>query len=148
MPTVLKIADTLDGFAIDIDDLEPLLPESARALRWALADAHEAAWILGPAMEHVEPEGALCFEAMQRFWKGVHQTVWGTYVAAVDDAILAAFPGDYLDRIAPETLARYPFLLQAIDSSFWLVHSTDESFRQRVEARFQRVSYAGTHGGS
>jgi hypothetical protein len=137
--SVLKIADTPNGFAIDIEDLQPLLPPAADGLRWGVADAHERYEVL------LDDHGTVSrrprnFTEMKVLWSAVHQTIWGTYVAARDDATLATFPGEYLDRIRPATLARFPFLLQAVDSSFWLVHSTHPEFLAAVEARFTAVT--------
>lgn len=67
------------------------------------------------------------------WWTRQSQTIWGTYLAAPDDADLEAFKPEYLHWMDPKDLIPFPFALQAVDNSWWLVHSTDEGFLQRLE---------------
>ena len=138
--TVLKISDLPNGFAVDIGDVAPLLPVSAQTLRWSLDDADAPAQLVSVDAKMPEVRVPYAFARMAAFWETLLQTAWGTYVAAPEDATLASFSGDYLFRITPEELLRFPFLLQAVDSSFFLVHSTDAEFLRRVEERFERVT--------
>ena len=136
---MLRIDDQPNGFALDIEGVAPLLPTSAERLLWSLDDADSPAQFVAIDVDAPEIRMPYPYSRMQAFWKGVTQTIWGTYVAAEDEATLAAFSGDYLFRIAPDVLMRYPFLLQAVDSSFFLVHSTDMAFLLRVEESFNEV---------
>ena len=145
---MLRIDDQPNGFAVDIEGIAPLLPTSAERLLWSLDDANSPAQLVAIDVDAPEIRMPYPYSRMQAFWKNVTQTIWGTYVAAEDEATLAAFSGDYLFRIAPDVLMRYPFLLQAVDSSFFLVHSTDMAFLNRVEESFKEIAWMSYQNGN
>ena len=144
---MVKVGD-LGRISCDVRDLAPLLPSSSHDLRWRLTDGYEGVEVLmtfescqrgdGPF-----PQTPMDYRWMVVWWTRQFQSIWGTYLAAVDDAGLLEFEGTYLDWIAPDLLRRYPFALQAVDNSWWLVHSTDEESLRRLERdhRAERMPY-------
>lgn len=144
---MLRIDDQPKGFALDIEGVAPLLPTSAEKLLWSLDDVDSPAQLVAIDAEAPEARMPYSFVQISAFWSGITQTIWGTYAAA-DKATLATFPGDYLFRIAPDVLMRYPFLLQAVDSSFFLVHSTDMAFLNRVEESFKEIAWMSYQNGN
>lgn len=138
----------LGGILCDVRVLAPLLPASARSLRWKLADGHEPVEVLMTVEAHERgvgtfPQTPMDFRRMLVWWTRQFQTIWGTYLAAHDDAALDAFEPEYLHWINPTKLLDYPFALQAVDNSWWLVHSTDKSFLRLLEHdyRAERMPY-------
>ena len=152
--TVVKLPSP-GQIGCDVRDLASLLPASARDLRWRLADGHEPTEVL-MTLESFEkgngpfPEGPMDHRWMLVWWTRQLQSLWGIYLAAIDDATLLDFEAEYLDWIAPDALRPYPFALQAVDGGFWLIHSTDKDFLQRLERdhRAERMPYRPRRRGS
>ena len=145
--TIVKL-EKIGFVSCDVRDLAPLLPAEARRLRWRLMEGYEGVEVLMTVDSYQRSVGSfprtpMDYRWMLVWWTRQFQSVWATYIATEDDSVFDHFSGEYLDWIAPKLLLGFPFALQAVDNSWWLVHSTDEAFLTRLERDFgaERMPY-------
>ena len=162
MPGLLKISDTKrgrgSGLAFDISDLLGLISDEGPRLTWSIFPGGEGTFITGDfsgmgmdAAEFWQKVDAsetgiiLPWSHLVAFAEAIQQTNDGTYIGCKDAdtftslALLYLDEWCYVDRASPAYYEAVEIVFQAIDSSFWLVYSRNDTVVQHIRNAFHDV---------
>lgn len=150
MSNIIKISDTKNGvLAFDLIDLLNLLPPGAQQINWSILDLsqflenQDELHIYGRQLLRINEEAhntpggyKLSWQDLLLYAGAIRQVAEGVFVGCKDFEALSRLSYESADD---DIYAVSEIVLEAFDSSCWIVFSRDDEFLNRCRMTFQDV---------
>jgi hypothetical protein len=150
MSNIIKISDTKNGvLAFDLIDLLNLMPPVAREINWSILDLSQflekqdnlhvygREFLRINVEAHSTPGGyKLSWQDLVTYAEAINQVADGVFIGCKNVEMASRVSFDSADE---DIYSVSEFVLEAFDSSYWVIFSREDDFLNRCRTTFQDV---------